>query len=365
VVVDRPLSDLRVVELAGLGPGPFACMLLADLGADVVRIVRPGAAAAERAERSHTLRSRTIVEANLKNPEELGAVRRLVERADVLVEGFRPGVIERLGLAPADLLQVNPRLVVARMTGWGQSGPWARRAGHDINYLSVTGALHAVGPRERPVQPLNLVADLGGGAMFLLSGVLAAVYERDRTGAGQVLDVAMVDGTSMLLQDVWRLSARGEWTDRRASNFNDGAAPYYRVYECADGGFVAVGAIEPQFYAQLLEGLGLDPATLPDRDDESRWEDVAARIGAVFLAHPRVHWESVFEGTDACVTPVLSLAEAPDHPQMSARRTVFRHGSAVETDQAPRFSKSSRQVWTDSDYESRPVSLDRAIAGWS
>jgi alpha-methylacyl-CoA racemase len=363
--VSRPLSDVRVVELAGLGPGPFACMLFADLGADVVRVVRRGEAGPERRERLHTLRSRTIVEADLKDLGDLASVRELIRNADVLVEPFRPGVLERIGLDPADLIAENPGLIVARMTGWGQTGPWAKVAGHDINYLAITGALHAIGPAERPVQPLNLVADLGGGAMFLVTGVLAALHERSRTGAGQVIDVSMVDGASMLIQDVWRLRAEGTWTDSRASNFNDGASPSYRVYECADGRFVAVGALEPQFYAMLIAGLGLDASSLPDRGDRANWPELAERIGEVFRSRSRAHWQSVFDGTDACVTPVLALDEVADHPQISARGTVVRRGSAVENDEAPRFSASARRPWTEEDHAASAKSLSEAAARWA
>lgn len=363
--MNRPLSGVRIVELSGLGPAPFACMLLADLGAEVVRIVRPGHAEAEREELLHTLRGRTIIEADLKDERDLEQARELLDSADVMVEGFRPGVLERLGLSPDELLRSNPRLVIARMTGWGQTGPWARRAGHDINYMSLTGALHAIGPADRPRQPLNLVADFGGGAMFLLSGVLAALIERSRTGVGQVLDVAMIDGVSMLMQDVWRLWSRGQWRDRRESNFNDGAAPFYRTYECADGGFVAVGPLEPQFYAQLLKGLGLDPENLPSRDVASNWPYLSGVFANAFGAQPRAHWERVFEGTDACVTPVLALHEVADHPQVRARDAVRRVGEAIESHEAPRFSTSVRRtVADDVRPTTRPADLESAITRW-
>jgi alpha-methylacyl-CoA racemase len=358
----RPLDGIRVVELAGMGPGPFGCMLLADLGADVVRVTRPGDGAAERDELHQTLRGRTVVEADLKDPVDAGKVRTLLARSDVLVEGFRPGVIERLGFAPEVLQGDNPGLIIARMTGWGQTGPWAPRAGHDINYLSLTGALHAIGTVEQPLPPLNLVADYGGGGMFLVTGVLAALVERARTGAGQVIDVAMLDGVSLLMQEIWRWSAMGRWADRRGANFIDGTAPYYRAYECSDGGFMAVGPVESKFYTQLLDGLGLDAASLPDQNDQSRWPELAEAIAAVFRTRPRSHWERIFEATDACATPVLAMREVAEHPQVRARRAVQRIGDLVESGEAPRFSRGSRRVWTREERDALPADLDEVLA---
>ncbi|MGF7236757.1 MAG: CaiB/BaiF CoA transferase family protein, partial [Frankia sp.] len=264
-----PLAGLRVLELAGLGPGPHAAMMLADLGADVVRVQRPGGRSALE---NTMLRGRRIVTLDLKAEADRETLLGLVEKADVLLEGFRPGVTERLGIGPADCEQRNRRLIYARITGWGQDGPLAQRAGHDINYISITGALNAIGrPDERPVPPLNLVGDFGGGSMFVLVGILAALFERERSGAGQVVDAAMVDGASVLLQMIWSLLEAGLWRDERGVNLLDGGAPYYDTYRCADDRFVAVGAIEPQFYASLLAGLGLSGESLPAQDDRDGW----------------------------------------------------------------------------------------------
>jgi alpha-methylacyl-CoA racemase len=353
--VPGPLAGLRVLELAGLGPGPHAAMILADLGADVVRVDRPGSSGGQRAgqragqreglRRDALLRGRRRVLADLKTPDGRDLVLRLAARTDVLIEGLRPGVAERLGIGPADCHAVNPSLVYARMTGWGQQGPLAERAGHDINYISLTGVLHAIGRRgERPVPPLNLVGDYGGGSMFLLTGILAALWERTRSGEGQVIDAAMVDGASVLAQIVWAMRGQGHWTDERGANLLDGGAPFYDTYECADGGHVAVGALEPQFYALLLGGLGLDAEELPGQLDRAGWPTLRARFTEAFLAHPREHWERVFDGTDACVTPVLSLAEATRHPHLLARGTFTDLDGTVQPVPAPRFSRTAPEL---------------------
>ncbi|WP_185995946.1 CaiB/BaiF CoA transferase family protein [Nocardioides campestrisoli] len=336
--MSKPLAGIRIVEMAGIGPGPHASMMLSDLGAEVVRVVRPTAPEAEYTMTTHTLRGRTTVLADLKDPDALEGVRQLLDSADVVVEGFRPGVMERLGVGPEESLARNPRLVFARMTGWGQEGPLAEAAGHDINYISLTGALHAIGPADHPVPPANLVGDFGGGSMFLVVGVLAALFERERTGRGQVVDAAMVDGAGVLVQSLLELRRIGMWTDERQSNLLDGAAPFYRTYRCSDGRFMAVGAIEPQFYALLLEGLELDPAGLPDQNDQSRWEEVAEVFAEVFERHPREYWTKVFEGTDACVSPVLTFEEAPDHPHVAARGSLVRRDGSVVAATAPRLS---------------------------
>jgi alpha-methylacyl-CoA racemase len=305
-----PLQGLRVVELAGIGPGPHAAMILGDLGADVVRVERPGkGGGVPRGNRDSMLRNRRSVAADLKSAEGRDLVLRLISKADVLIEGYRPGVTERLGLGPDDCAKVNERLIYARMTGWGQTGPRALQAGHDINYISLNGLLHAVGRRgERPVPPLNLTGDFGGGSMFLIVGILSALWERQTSGKGQVVDAAMVDGSSVLMQMMWGFRAMGMWSDERGTNMLDTGAPYYDTYECSDGRYVAVGAIEPQFYALLLQGLGLDPADLPDQNDMSRWPELRAAFTEAFTAQDRDHWAKVFNGTDACVTPVLSTS---------------------------------------------------------
>lgn len=331
-----PLAGVRVVELGGIGPGPFAAMYLAELGADVVRVDRPG----ERnvlALQGGLRRSRPSIAVDLKHPDGVAVVRRLLVDADVLVEGFRPGVLERLGLDPAGLLADNPRLVVGRMTGWGQDGPWAARAGHDITYAALSGTLHALGPRERPVAPVPLVGDFGGGAMYLVAGVLAALVSRGVTGRGQVVDAAMVDGSAHLLSMVHGMLGAGAWRDERAANPVDGGAPYYDVYACADGRFVAVGALEPQFWAALVAGLGV--TVDGEQGDPATWPAQRAAFAAAFASRTRDEWAAVFEGTDACVAPVLSLAEASTHPHLAARRT-FVEGPAGTPVPAPtpRFS---------------------------
>lgn len=337
-----PLVGLRVIELAGIGPGPHAAMLLADLGADVVRVERPSGGLRLVPEgEDQILRGRRSVMCDLKHPSGRETMLRLVERADVLIEGLRPGVTERLGVGPADCHARNPRLVYARMTGWGQDGPLADRAGHDINYIALSGVLHAVGNAGgKPVPPLNLVGDFGGGSMFLVAGVLAALWERERSGAGQVVDAAMVDGVSVLAQMFWSLRACGLWSEARGSNLLDSGAPFYDTYACSDGHYVAVGALEPQFYAALLEGLGLTEADLPGQLDPAGWPVLRQRFTAMFASRSRDEWMAVFEGTDACVAPVLSFAEVPAHPHIAARGTVITLGGVPQAAPAPRFSRT-------------------------
>ena len=356
-----PLQGVRVLELAGIGPGPHACMMLADLGAEVVRVLRPEVPEAEAMRQGHTARGRTTVIADLKDSSDRERVIALAQMADVLVEGYRPGVAERLGLGPAALQEANPGLVYARMTGWGQEGPWARTAGHDLNYISITGALHAIGDRDQPVPPLNLVGDFGGGSMFLVQGVLAALFERSRTGLGQVVDAAMVDGASVLIQSIWELRSMGAWTDDREDNILDGGAPYYRTYVCSDGRHVAVGCIEHQFYALMLQGLGLDPATLPDQDDKARWPELHAALEAAFACRTRDEWAQVFDGTDACVTPVLRFDEVSSHPHMAARGSVVERDWGPEAAPAPRLSASQN----DGAAANEVTGLDQALAVWA
>jgi len=342
-----PLAGLKVVELAGIGPGPHAAMVLADLGAEVVRIDRPagGLDLGVAATADPTLRGRRRMAADLKDPAGKEAVLRLVERADVLIEGYRPGVTERLGVGPADCHARNPKLVYARMTGWGQDGPLAQRAGHDINYISLTGLLHAIGrPGERPVPPLNLVGDFGGGSMLLLVGILSALWEAQRSGQGQVVDAAMVDGASILGQMFWGFLAQKLWVDEPGVNLLDGGAPFYDTYTCADGRHVAVGAIEPQFYAALLTGLGLAGAELPGQHDRDRWPALKARFAEVFATRTRDEWAELFAGTDACVTPVLAFGEVAAHPHVAARGTVVEPAGVAQAAPAPRFSRTATEV---------------------
>jgi alpha-methylacyl-CoA racemase len=337
-----PLQGLRVIELASIGPGPHAAMILGDLGADVVRIERPGKlGGVPTTKREATLRNRRSVAANLKTDEGRDLVLRLVAKADVLIEGLRPGVTERLGLGPEDCAKVNDRLIYARMTGWGQTGPRALQAGHDINYISLNGVLHSIGRAgERPVPPLNLTGDFGGGSMFLLVGIFAALWERQSSGQGQVIDAAMVDGSSVLAQMIWGFRADGLWSDERGINMLDGGAPYYDTYTCADGRHVAVGCIEPQFYAEMLRGLGLDGADLPDQNDIGRWPELRARLTEVFASKDRDHWAKVFADSDACVTPVLSFGEVETEPHVTERDTFYRDGDHLQPMPAPRFSRS-------------------------
>lgn len=359
-----PLRGLRVIELAGIGPGPHAAMILADLGADVVRVERPGGTLdLTNGSPDHMLRGRRSVAADLKSAEGRALVLRLVAKADVLLEGYRPGVTERLGLGPTDCHAINPRLIYGRMTGWGQQGPKANRAGHDINYISLTGALHAIGRAgERPVPPLNLVGDFGGGSMFLLTGVLAALWERERSGQGQVVDAAMVDGASVLLQMMWSMRAQGGWTSERGTNMLDGGAPFYDTYACSDDRYVAVGAIEPQFFAALLAGLGLDPADLPGQFDRAGWPTLRARLTTAFLSQPRDHWAKLFADTDACVTPVLTFEEAARQPHLAARGTLTDIDGITQAAPAPRFSRTQPDTPT-----SPPVpgaDTDAVLADW-
>lgn len=332
-----PLRGLRVIELAGIGPGPHAAMQLADLGAEVVRVERPGS----DADGDATLRGRRRVRIDLRAPGGADTVLELVEHADVLIEGFRPGVTERLGLGPDVCLRRNPRLIYARVTGWGQAGPLAPRAGHDINYISLTGALHAIGRAgERPVPPLNLVGDFGGGSMLLVVGVLAALCERFGSGAGQVVDAAMVDGTGLLSQMIWARRGQGGWSDERGTNLLDGGAPFYDTYACADGRYVAVGAIESRFYAQLLTGLELCAENLPAQHDRNGWPELRATFAAAFLKRTRDEWAALFAGTDACVTPVLTFAEAATHSHAARRGAFVEVDGVVQPAPAPRFSRS-------------------------
>lgn len=335
---DGPLAGIRVVELAGIGPAPFAAMLLAELGADVVRIERPGGASAIRAGATGLNRSRPNIAVDLKTPDGLGVVRRLVDDADVLIEGWRPGVTERLGIGPDACLERNPGLVYGRMTGWGQDGPLAPRAGHDITYAAVTGALHLVGGPDRPVPPVNVLADFGGGALYLVVGILAALQSRDRTGRGQVVDAAMVDGAASLVTMVYGMFNAGAWRDERGVNLLDGGAPFYDTYRCADGRFVAVGALEPQFYATLLDGLGV--VLEEPQYDVAAWPRHHQVLADAFATRTRDEWVDHFAGTDACVAPVLSLAEAPEHPHLAARGTFTTLDGDPVPRVAPRFSRT-------------------------
>lgn len=336
-----PLRGVRVVELASIGPGPHAAMTLADLGADVIRVERPeGTLSAVARDKDVLTRGRPSVAMDLKDPRAASVVLDLVASADVLIEGMRPGVAERLGVGPAECLARNPRLVYGRVTGWGQEGPLAPRAGHDIDYIAVSGSLHGLGRAGGPPQfPQNLLGDFAGGSAYLVIGVLAALLEARTSGQGQVVDAAIVDGAAHLNAMLAGLIAGGAWREERGHNLLDSGAPFYDVYETADGRHMAVGAIEPQFYAELLEGLGL-VETAPDRSDPGNWAALREAIAARFRQRTQQEWTGVFEGTDACVSPVLPLTEASRHPHLAARHTYVDRGGVVQPAPAPRFSRT-------------------------
>jgi alpha-methylacyl-CoA racemase len=339
VTTTGPLAGVKVIELGGIGPGPHAAMVLADLGADVVRVRRPGGMTLPAEDRDLLHRGKRIVDLDVK--KERRALLDLAARADVVLDCFRPGTCERLGIGPEDCAAVNPRLIFARITGWGQDGPLALTAGHDINYLSQTGALSAIGYRDRPpVAPLNLVADFGGGSMFVLLGIVAALYERERSGKGQVVDAAMVDGVSILAQMMWTMKSIGSLKDERESFLLDGGAPFYRTYETADGKYMAVGAIEPQFFAQLLTGLGLSADDVPNQLDIGAFDAMRQTFTERFASKTRDEWTTIFAGTDACVTPVLTWTEAAANEHLVARRTVVHANGVDQAAPAPRFSRT-------------------------
>jgi len=331
----RPLDHVTVIELAGICPVPFAGMILAGMGADVILVDRLGASKESDLLRSGVARGKRSVAIDLKHPDGVASLLRLVSDADALLEGFRPGVVERLGIGPDDCFAVNPKLVYGRMTGWGRDGPYATMAGHDINYIGLVGALHAIGDAERSIPPLNLIGDYGGGGMYLVAGLLAGLIDRDRSG-GRVVEAAMVDGAASLMSPIYGMYGTGLWENTRAANLLDGGAPFYTTYATSDGGQMAVGALEPRFFAQLVHGLGLADEDLAQQYDREGWPELRRRFGEIFAGRTRAEWEEVFDGTDACVTPVLGLDEAP------------RHGANVE-----------RAVFTDSAGYSLPVPAPR------
>jgi len=338
-----PLSGFRVLELAGIGPGPFCGMMLADQGAEVIRIDRPGANPMAAIASGHGVlfRNRRTLAVDLKKPEGVETVLRLCEGADAIFEGFRPGVTERLGLGPEVALARNPKLVYGRMTGWGQDGPMAQLAGHDINYIALTGALHAIGRAgEAPVPPLNLVGDFGGGGMLLAYGMVCGLLEAQKSGKGQVVDAAMVDGAAALMAMFFSLKPLGMWNDARGTNLLDTGAPYYDVYETSDGKFVSIGALEPQFYAILKAKAALPEEDFAAQGDPKRWPDQKAKLAQVFKSKTRAEWCEIFDNTDACFAPVLSLDEAPQHPHMKARNTFIEVGGSTQPAPAPRFSRT-------------------------
>jgi len=361
-----PLSGIRIIEIAGIGPGPFCAMMLADLGAEVLRVDRAERARLPRPDGPNLdllNRGRRSVAVDLKSPAGVEVVLRLVEKADALIEGFRPGVMERLGLGPDVCLARNPGLVFGRMTGWGQDGPLAKAAGHDLNYIALTGALHAIGRADSPPPPpLNLVGDFGGGGLMLAYGILAALLERTRSGKGQVVDAAMVDGAAALMAIIFGAHASGWWRDERASNMLDGGAHFYDCYETKDGKYVSIGSIEPQFYAQLLELTGLKGEPLPHQMDRSAWPKLKERLAGIFKTKTRDEWCEVMEGTDVCFAPVLSLAEAPEHPHIKARNTFVEVEGVRQPGPAPRFSRTPGVIERPPAYAGEHT--DEALADW-
>lgn len=338
-----PLKGIKVIEIASLAPAPMGTTILADLGADVILVDRPGGTrgGASTSDGNPVRRNRKSITLDLKKPEALEVLLKLCDEADVFVEGFRPGVTERLGLGPDDLAKRNPRLVYARMTGWGQTGPLAQTAGHDMNYIAMTGVLHMLGRSgEKPQFPANLIGDFGGGGMLMALGILAALVERSTSGKGQTVDAAMVDGAAQLASFIFGMRGAGQWSEPRGENLLDGGAPFYDVYECADGGYLAVGCIEPQFYAEFLKGLQIDPESLPQQLDRSQWPATKARFAETIAKQPRAHWEQVFEGTDACVAPILSPDEAFVHPANTERGVFTEINGVPQPVGAPRFSRT-------------------------
>lgn len=359
-----PLKGLKVLEMAGLGPGPFCSMMLGDMGADVIRIDRPNPSPLEGdASSDINRRSRRSVTLNLKTDAGREAMLKLIGEADALIEGYRPGVMERLGLGPDVCLERNPKLVYGRMTGWGQDGPLAHSAGHDINYLAITGALHAIGTKDKPVPPLNIAADFGGGGMMLLVGILAAIYEAQASGKGQVVDAGMSDCVPLLLGSVYTRMANGAWDDEREANMLDGGAYFYGTYECADGKWISLGSIEPQFHALLLEKLDLAGDPLFQRQlEKDSWPAAKAKLEEVFKTKTRDEWDAIMAGTDVCYGPVLSLKEAPDYPHNKARGAFIEINGHMQGAPAPRFSR------TPQDFPSPPPNPgqhnEEALADW-
>ncbi|MGB0341976.1 MAG: CaiB/BaiF CoA transferase family protein [Parvibaculales bacterium] len=355
-----PLSGVKILEFAGIGPGPFCAMLLSDMGADILRIDRKGAQGGSP--NDLTSRGRKSIAVDLKKPEGIEAVLKLVEKADMLQEGFRPGVMERLGLGPDVCLARNPKLVYGRMTGWGQTGPLAHAAGHDINYISLTGALHAIGTVDQPVPPLNLVGDFGGGALYLAMGMCAALFEAQRSGAGQVIDCAMTDGAASLMSMFYGMKASGIWQDKRGVNLLDGGAHFYGCYQTADDKFIALGSIEPQFYALLREKAGLSEDAWSAQMDAAGWAGLQEKLAAVIKTKTRDEWDALMEGTDVCYAPVLDMNEAPAHHHNKARETLVEAYGVMQPNVAPRFSR------TQSAIQGPPPKIgehnDTALADW-
>jgi alpha-methylacyl-CoA racemase len=356
-----PLSGLKIVEFAGIGPGPFCGMLLSDLGADVIRIDRKGQGRGG-SPADVTARGRRSVALDLKQPASIEACLKLLESADGLIEGFRPGVMERLGLGPDVALARNPKLVYGRMTGWGQFGPYAKAAGHDMNYIAITGALDAIGTTDKPVPPLNLVGDFGGGALYLAFGLLAGVIHARATGQGQTIDCAMSDGAASLMAMFYGFKAGGMWSEGRRSNLLDGGAHFYDTYQCSDGGWISIGSIEPQFYLLLLEKTGITDPQFQHQMSRDEWPELRDKLAAVIRTKTRDEWCDLMDGTDVCFAPVLSMAEAPTHAHNAARETFVEVAGVVQPAPAPRFSATPGKI------QGPPPSVggdnDTALADW-
>lgn len=341
-----PLKGIRLIEIAGIGPGPFAGMMLADMGAEVIRVERPGGNMfSGNPEYDYLNRGKRCIAVNLKSPAGVEVVLKLADSAAGMFEGFRPGVVEKLGIGPDVVCERNPALVYGRMTGWGQEGPWSQTAGHDINYISIAGALHPMGQKgSKPMVPLSLVGDFGGGGLMLAYGMVCALLEAKGSGKGQVVDAAMVDGAALLMTSFFGAQQVGFWQEQRGSNMLDSGAPFYDTYECADGECVSVGAIEPQFYQALIEGLGLAGEELPEQMDMAQWPAMKERFAGIFKGKTRDEWAATFDGKDACVAPILKMSEVPDHPQIQARQTLVDLDGRLQPGPAPRFSRTQAGI---------------------
>src|SRR5580704_1510217 len=354
-----PLSGMRIVEFAGIGPGPFAAMLLSDMGAEVIRIDRKGGRTPSKGE--VTYRGRPAVALDMKKPEGVETALKLIDKADALIEGFRPGVMERLGVGPDVCLKRNPKLVYGRMTGWGQFGPLANAAGHDINYIALTGALHGIGHATgKPVPPLNLVGDFGGGALYLAFGIACGIIEAKKSGKGQVVDAAMTDGAASLMTMFYGMSASGFWQDQRGSNMLDGGAHFYDTYETKDGKYVAIGSIEPQFYKELMEKTGITDPAFTAQMDRDQWPALTEKLAAVMKTKTRDEWDAIMLGSDVCYAPVLTLSEAPKHPHNVARKTFVEVAGVMQPAPAPRFSRTEPEIQGPPE----EANAERALSRW-
>lgn len=362
-----PLKDVRIVEIAGIGPGPVAAMLLADMGATIIRVDRKepsGLGLPRPVEFDVALRNRKSIRVDLKDPAGRELVLDLIGKADALIEGFRPGVLERLGLGPDDCLDRNPKLIYGRVTGWGQQGPMAHAAGHDINYIAVTGVLNAIGRRaQSPTVPLNVIGDYAGGSLYLALGILAGILEARRSGKGQVVDAAIVDGVASLMTVLVGLKQAGMMAGERGTNLLDSGAPFYDVYECADGKYISVGSIEPKFYVQLLDRIGVDPAELGDQNDQRNWPKAKEILAERFRTKTRAEWTALLEGTDACFAPVLNVAEAYEHPHLKARKTYINVAGVNQPAPAPRFSRTTLETPVPP-AELNTANATDALRGW-